>query len=86
MEFGGGFCVFIGEMGVGKSIIVDVLGLLLGGWVNYDLICSGEKELLVMGFWGDGDESEVDSVSCCLSSVGWGVVWFLGEVVSVCEL
>lgn len=67
LELGGGFCAFTGETGAGKSIIVDALGLLLGGRANHDLIRSGEKELLVTGFWGDGDESEADSASRRLS-------------------
>uniref|UniRef100_UPI0002A1152D DNA REPAIR PROTEIN RECN n=1 Tax=Deinococcus radiodurans (strain ATCC 13939 / DSM 20539 / JCM 16871 / CCUG 27074 / LMG 4051 / NBRC 15346 / NCIMB 9279 / VKM B-1422 / R1) TaxID=243230 RepID=UPI0002A1152D len=86
LELGGGFCAFTGETGAGKSIIVDALGLLLGGRANHDLIRSGEKELLVTGFWGDGDESEADSASRRLSSAGRGAARLSGEVVSVREL
>ncbi|GGI74379.1 DNA repair protein RecN [Deinococcus wulumuqiensis] len=86
LDLGGGFCAFTGETGAGKSIIVDALGLLLGGRANHDLIRSGEKELLVTGFWGDGDETEADSASRRLSSAGRGAARLSGEVVSVREL
>ncbi|SEJ79857.1 DNA replication and repair protein RecN [Deinococcus reticulitermitis] len=86
LELGGGFCAFTGETGAGKSIIVDALGLLLGARANSDLIRSGESELLVTGFWGEGSDAEADSASRRLSASGRGAARLSGELVSVREL
>ncbi|WP_414656820.1 DNA repair protein RecN [Deinococcus sp. VB343] len=88
LELGGGFCAFTGETGAGKSIIVDALGLLLGGRANHDLIRTGENELLVTGFWGagDGNTDDADSASRRLSHAGRGTARLSGEVVSLREL
>lgn len=88
LELGGGFCAFTGETGAGKSIIVDALGLLLGGRANHDLIRTGENELLVTGFWGagDGNTDDADSASRRLSHTGRGTARLSGEVVSLREL
>ena len=86
LELGGGFCAFTGETGAGKSIIVDALGLLLGSRANHDLIRTGENELLVTGFWGEGSDSDADSASRRLSHTGRGAVRLAGEVVSLREL
>ena len=48
-----GFSAFTGETGAGKSIIVDALGLLLGGRGGADLIRTGADDLLVTGFSGE---------------------------------
>lgn len=34
LEFGFGFWVFIGEIGVGKLILFDFFGLVFGVWVD----------------------------------------------------
>ena len=80
LDLGGGFCAFTGETGAGKSIIVDALGLLLGGRANSDLIRTGADDLLVTGFWGE------ESASRRLSATGRGNARLDGEVVSVREL
>ncbi len=43
VEFGEGLNLLTGETGAGKSIIVDALGLLLGGRASADLIRSGQE-------------------------------------------
>ena len=80
LQLGDGFCAFTGETGAGKSIIVDALGLLLGGRANSDLIRTGADDLLVTGFWGE------ESASRRLSATGRGNARLDGEVVSVREL
>lgn len=81
LELGYGFCAFTGETGAGKSIIVDALGLLIGSRGNNELIRTGERDLLVTGFW-ENDQS----VSRKLSAQGRGTARMDGEVVSLREL
>ncbi|WP_240741592.1 DNA repair protein RecN [Deinococcus sp. KSM4-11] len=80
LDFTGGFTVFTGETGAGKSIIVDALGLLLGARSNTDLIRSGEEHLLVTGFWDE------EAASRKVNAQGRSTARLDGEVVSVREL
>src|SRR5436853_3207521 len=47
VEFGPGFNVLTGETGAGKSILVQAVGLLLGGRASADLVRSGEDSAAV---------------------------------------
>src|SRR5262252_1264881 len=47
VEFGAGLTVLTGETGAGKSILVDALGLLLGGRAEVDVIRAGQDEASV---------------------------------------
>ncbi|WP_034384307.1 DNA repair protein RecN [Deinococcus sp. YIM 77859] len=85
LELRPGFSAFTGETGAGKSIIVDALGLLLGGRSNTDLIRSGEESLLVTGFWNEGRSDEC-SASRRVTAGGRSTARLDGEVVSVREL
>jgi DNA repair protein RecN (Recombination protein N) len=49
LELGEGLTLLTGETGAGKSILVDALGLLLGGRASPELIRSGEEHALVEG-------------------------------------
>ena len=44
VELGPGFHVLTGETGAGKSMVVDALGLVLGGRASPDVVRKGEKE------------------------------------------
>jgi DNA repair protein RecN (Recombination protein N) len=44
VQFGEGLNVITGETGAGKSVIVDALGLVLGGKASADYVRSGEDE------------------------------------------
>jgi len=81
LELGGGLCAFTGETGAGKSIVIDALGLLLGGRASSDLIRSGRESLLVSGFWDD----ELVAGRRITTS-GRGTARLEGEVVTVREL
>jgi DNA repair protein RecN (Recombination protein N) len=49
LDFAPGFNVMTGETGAGKSIIIDAVGLLLGGRAQNDLIRHGTKRARVEG-------------------------------------
>ena len=42
VEFDAGFNVLTGETGAGKSILVEAVGLLLGGRASGDLVRTGD--------------------------------------------
>ena len=81
LELGGGLCAFTGETGAGKSIVIDALGLLLGGRGSSEMIRSGRESLLVSGFW---DDELVAGRR--ITAAGRGTARLEGEVVSVREL
>ncbi|MBF0328407.1 MAG: DNA repair protein RecN [Nitrospirae bacterium] len=56
LRFEEGFNVLTGETGAGKSIVVDAIGLLLGGKASQDMIKSGAKEAVIEASF---DESEL---------------------------
>jgi DNA repair protein RecN (Recombination protein N) len=49
LEFNGGFTVFTGETGAGKSILIGAIGLLLGDRASSEMIRSGYDEAEVSG-------------------------------------
>lgn len=51
VEFGSGLNVITGETGSGKSILIDSLGLLLGGRASTDMIRTGQERATVEGMW-----------------------------------
>jgi DNA repair protein RecN (Recombination protein N) len=51
VAFGPGFNVLTGETGAGKSIILDALGLLLGGRADPGAIRAGERQAYVEGIF-----------------------------------
>jgi DNA repair protein RecN (Recombination protein N) len=51
IEFGPGFTVLTGETGAGKSLLIDAIGLLVGGRAATDLIRSGEDEAQLEAFF-----------------------------------
>ncbi len=53
--FGPGLNILTGETGAGKSIIVDALGLLLGGRASLDMIKTGRKEGHIEAFLDNTD-------------------------------
>src|SRR2546425_4035424 len=57
VEFDPGFNVLTGETGAGKSILVEAVGLLLGGRASGDLVRTGEDSAAIEAlFESGGDE------------------------------
>ena len=65
LEFGPGLTLLTGETGAGKSILIDALGLLLGGRASADLIRTGEEQAVV--------EALVESASARAALEGHGL-------------
>jgi DNA repair protein RecN (Recombination protein N) len=56
VEFDPGFNVLTGETGAGKSILVEAVGLLLGGRASGDLVRTGEELASVEAIFESGGE------------------------------
>src|SRR5207253_10241831 len=57
VEFEPGLNVLTGETGAGKSILVEAVGLLLGGRASADLVRTGEESAVIEAiFEHDGQE------------------------------
>jgi DNA repair protein RecN (Recombination protein N) len=56
VEFGPGLNVLTGETGAGKSILVEAVGLLLGGRASGDLVRTGEDDAAIEAIFETGGE------------------------------
>src|SRR5229473_1089958 len=56
LEFGPGLNVLTGETGAGKSILVEAVGLLLGGRASGDLVRTGEEAAAIEAIFESGGE------------------------------
>src|ERR1700682_2704419 len=54
VEFGPGLNVLTGETGAGKSILVEAVGLLLGGRASGDLVRTGEDSATIEAIFETG--------------------------------
>lgn len=59
IAFKPGLTVLTGETGAGKSIIIDAVGLIMGGRASAELIRSGEEEAVVEAMFDISDEPEI---------------------------
>src|SRR6187455_3434969 len=59
VEFDPGFNVLTGETGAGKSILVEAVGLLLGGRASADLVRTGEAQATIEAIFETADSSEL---------------------------
>ncbi len=59
VEFDAGLNVLTGETGAGKSILVEAVGLLLGGRASGDLVRTGEETATVEAIFENGSEELV---------------------------
>ena len=63
VEFEPGFNVLTGETGAGKSILVEAVGLLLGGRASPDLIRTGEAQATIEAVFDAPDPSGADGLT-----------------------
>src|SRR5947207_1527254 len=56
VEFDPGLNVLTGETGAGKSILVEAVGLLLGGRASGDLVRTGEETAVIEAIFETGGE------------------------------
>ncbi len=59
LSFSPGLTVLTGETGAGKSIIIDAVGLIMGGRASADLIRSGEEEAVVEALFDISERPEL---------------------------
>ncbi len=59
VEFEPGFNVLTGETGAGKSILVEAVGLLLGGRASPDLVRTGEAQATIEAIFESSDRAEL---------------------------
>ena len=62
VEFESGFSVLTGETGAGKSILVEAVGLLLGGRASADLVRTGEPQATIEAIFEPSDASSSEIV------------------------
>ena len=62
VEFDQGLNLLTGETGSGKSIIVDALGLLIGGRSSSDLIKAGETRAFIEGLFLVARNAELETL------------------------
>src|SRR5215471_19597653 len=59
IPFHAGLNLLTGETGSGKSIVVDAVGLLLGGRASADMVRTGESRARVAGIFDVRDHSAI---------------------------
>lgn len=60
MEFHDGFSVLTGETGAGKSIIMDAIGLILGGRAQKNMIRKGAERASIQGVFMTKNKKALD--------------------------
>ncbi len=85
VEFGAGFNVLTGETGAGKSILVEGIGLLVGGRASSDLIRTGEDVASVQAVF-DGPDGEELIIRREITSAGRSRAFVNDDVVTTAAL
>lgn len=60
LSFESGMTILTGETGAGKSIIIDAMGLLLGGRSSSDFVRTGKDKAEIEGLFFAGENKELD--------------------------
>lgn len=60
LSFESGMTILTGETGAGKSIIIDAMGLLLGGRSSSDFVRTGKYKAEIEGLFFAGENAELD--------------------------
>ncbi|MGL4608312.1 MAG: DNA repair protein RecN [Trueperaceae bacterium] len=82
LDLSPGLNVLTGETGAGKSILIDALGILIGGRAETSWIRTGTDSSLIQGLFSN----EIESAARRISSNGRNTARLDGELVSVSEL
>lgn len=69
ISFSSGLTMLTGETGAGKSIIIDAVGLIMGGRASADLIRSGAEEAVVEALFDISGQPELRQI---LEEAGFG--------------
>ena len=85
VEFGPGFNVLTGETGAGKSILVEGIGLLVGGRASSDLIRTGEDAASVQAVF-DGPDGEELIIRREINAAGRSRAFVNDDVVTTAAL
>jgi len=85
VSFCGGFNVFTGETGAGKSILIGGIKAILGGRVSKDLVRSGAEKAVITALFDTGEE-ELLILTREISSTGTSVARIGGKPVTAAEL
>ena len=70
IDFNGGFTVFTGETGAGKSIIINSISLLCGEKIQKDMIRTGESDASVSALLEDQSAISVAKVALRRANAG----------------
>ncbi len=62
VEFSNGLVIITGETGAGKSIIIDALGLIIGGRASTEVIRAGSEKAIVEGIFAVAGNRNVRSL------------------------
>src|ERR1019366_8109308 len=80
VEFDAGLNVLTGETGAGKSILVEAVGLLLGGGASGDLVRTGEDTATIEAIFSAGSDEFV--VRREITAQGRSRAYINGELVT----
>lgn len=85
IEFTEGFNVLTGETGAGKSILIDAMGILLGGRASSDFIRTGCNKAIIQGVFSILDKLNRNHFEIILDSIGIipeedGIIIMLREI------
>ena len=80
LEFVKGLTVFTGETGAGKSMLIDALGVLLGGRVSMEMIRHGETQARVDGVFTNLTNTQAERLALAGYPLEEGQLFLAREV------
>src|SRR5215204_725809 len=84
LEFDAGLNVLTGETGAGKSILVEAVGLLLGGRASAALVRTGEDTAAVEAIFESGGEERL--IRREVTGIGRSRAYINGELTTAAAL
>ena len=80
LEFGQGLTVFTGETGAGKSMLIDALGVLLGGRASVEFIRHGEAQSRIEGVFAELAQESITRLETAGYPVEEGQLFLYREI------